>query len=125
MEGSTPTPPQPPIPPQTPMPPMGPQGGGFMQQPPEKASGMAIAALVVSIAGVFLCCFIVPSIVGLILGIIEKGRIKKGEASRKGSGMATAAIIISIVVLALSVISWIVYVILIATSSNSTFYYNY
>lgn len=78
---------------------------GTMPQPmspPEKASGMATAALILSIAGIF-CCG-VASIIGLILGIIELGKINRGESSERGRGYAKAAIIISVVAIALGVI---------------------
>lgn len=86
--------------------PMGPMS------PPEKASGMATAALILSIVGLF-CCG-VASIVGLILGAVELGKINRGESSEKGRGFAKAAIIIGAVAIALGVI---VNVILIATGS--------
>jgi uncharacterized membrane protein len=75
-----------------------------MPVPPEKASGMAIAALVLSIIGV--CCLI-PAVVGLALGFIEMNKIKSGESSAKGYGLAKAAVIVGIIAIALSVLSTI------------------
>lgn len=81
---------------------------------PQKASGMATAALVLSILGIF-CCGI-ASIIGLILGIVELGNINKGQSSEKGRGFAKAAIIIGIIAIALGVF---VNIILIATGNWS------
>lgn len=89
------------------MPPGGGMGGmppGSMQRP-DKASGMAIASLVLSIFG---CLCGITAIVGVILGLIELGRIKKGESSAKGRGLALAGVIIGIVVLALGLILTII-----------------
>lgn len=60
------------------------------------------AALVLSIVGVF-CCG-VASIVGLILGIIELGKINRGESPEKGRGFAKAAIIIGAIAIGLGII---------------------
>ncbi len=73
---------------------------------PEKASGMAIAALILSIVGFFCCGF--PAIIGLILGVIELGKIDRGESSERGRGMSKAAVIIGAVVVALYVIGNII-----------------
>lgn len=97
---------------------------GTMPQPPqqfmrpEKASGMATAALILSIVGIF-CCG-VASIVGLILGVIELGKINRGESSERGRGYAKAAVIIGAVMIALGVI---LNIILIATG-NWSFEFN-
>lgn len=75
-----------------------------MMPPPEKAGGMAIAALVLSIIGI--CCFI-PAVVGLALGFIEMNRIKSGQSSAKGYSLAKVAVIIAIVAIALNILSTI------------------
>jgi hypothetical protein len=81
---------------------MGPGGGMPVQ---DKASGMALASLILSIVGVF--CGI-TAIVGIVLGVIELNRIKRGESSMKGKGMATAGIIIGAIVIALGIILTII-----------------
>lgn len=127
MEGQTPGPPPPPQPPQMPPqmpPPQMPPGGGYMTPPPEKASGLAIASLILSIFGI-VCCTVVPSAVGLILGIVEKGKISRGESSAKGAGMAKAGVILGIVGVAVGVIFWIAYVIFVVAVSTSTPSYTY
>ncbi len=62
---------------------------------PDKASGMAIAALVLGILG-FCCCGIFAGIPALVLGFIENGKIKRLESSPKGKGFAVAGIILGI-----------------------------
>lgn len=119
MEGNAPTPPPPPAPP------VMPQGGGFVRQPPEKAGGLAIASLVLTIVGLVCCCTTVPSIVGLVLAFVEKGKIAKGESSQKGSGMVKAAIIMGIIGCAIGVIYWVVNIVLqIMGTSSQYFYYS-
>lgn len=69
---------------------------------------MAIASLVVALAGIPLLCLCgvggIAFIVAIVLGAIELSKIKKGESSRKGRGMALAAVIISAVGLGLGVL---------------------
>ncbi len=77
---------------------------------PEKASGMAIAALVLGILG-FCCCGIFAGIPALIVGFMENGKINRGESSAKGKGFAVAGIIlgfISIILGCLQII-WIAF----------------
>ncbi len=57
---------------------------------PAKTNGLAIASLVVSLAG-FISCFL-SSPVGLILGIVALTKI--GQSDQKGRGMAIAGVII-------------------------------
>lgn len=65
----------------------------------QSASGLAIAALVTGILGF--------SIIPLILGAVELGRIKKGLSSPAGKGMSIAGLILGI----LALIGWIIYAI--------------
>ncbi|HDZ59224.1 MAG TPA: DUF4190 domain-containing protein [Actinobacteria bacterium] len=69
-----------------------------------------------SIVGIF-CCG-VASVVGLILGIVELGRINRGESSEKGRGFAKAAIIIGAIAVTLGVIVNII----LAITGNWSFY---
>lgn len=82
---------------------------------PEKASGMAVASLVLSLVGI--CCTI-TAVVGLILGLIELGKIKKGESSAKGKGMATAGVVIGAIAIGLGVL-WTIY-----SMATGGFYWN-
>lgn len=85
---------------------------------PAGTNGKAIAALVTSLSGLFFCG--VPSIVGLILGIIAMRETKR--TGQEGHGMALAGVIVG----ALSVVGWLVYVVVlfvvIAASSTTTTY---
>ncbi|MCX6401014.1 MAG: DUF4190 domain-containing protein [Propionibacteriales bacterium] len=89
--------PQQPPPPQQPYQPYGQPGYG---QPTygvpaygavRPTNGMAIASLVVSIAGLVVCCG-APSIIGAILGHVSRGQIKRN--GEQGDGLALAGIIV-------------------------------
>jgi phosphate/sulfate permease len=64
-----------------------------------KTSGLAIASLVLGICG-FVACGI-TSIVGLILGIVGVGSIRKSAGQLKGEGLAIAGIVVSAISLIL------------------------
>ncbi|HEY9439203.1 MAG TPA: DUF4190 domain-containing protein, partial [Streptomyces sp.] len=63
---------------------------------PAPANGLGVAALVLGIVSVVGFCMwglaIVPGVIALILGIIGRGRAKRGEATN--GGMALAGIIL-------------------------------
>ena len=88
-----------------------PYGQGYPAAP--NTNGMAIGALVASIAGTAVCG--IGSIVGIILGYIALNQIKR--TGEQGRGMAVAGIIIGYVIVAL-VVLYIVVVVIIATSSS-------
>ena len=109
MSSSPPPPPMPPGPPT-------PSGPGGFQPPPgygsppgyqpygfqaagqqPKKSGMAIASLVCSLAGILLCG--IPAVLGVIFGFIGLSQTKNG--AREGRGMAVAGLIIGILVVLL------------------------
>jgi hypothetical protein len=96
-----------------------PQVIGASQPPEEKASGMAISAMVVGIVGILCSWAIVFSIpmgiTALVLGIIEFRRIKDGVASAKGRGMSIAGIILG----SLTIFGAIIYIIIIALTAVS------
>ena len=77
---------------------------------PEKASGMAIAALVLGILGLC-CCSIFAGIPALVVGWMENGKINRGESSSKGKGFAVAGIILGIISLLLGCLQviWIIF----------------
>jgi prepilin-type processing-associated H-X9-DG protein len=60
---------------------------------PAKTSGLAIASLVLGILGMFTCG--ISSVVGLILGIVAMGRVKKSNGALEGHGLALAGTIVS------------------------------
>jgi hypothetical protein len=96
-----------------------PQVIGAPQPPEEKASGMAISAMVVGIVGVLCSWAIVLSlplgITSLVLGIIEFRRIKDGTASEKGRGMSIAGIILG----SLTLCAVLTYIVVIAFTAVS------
>lgn len=73
----------------------GPSGGydpyGYGPPPPRGNNGMAIAALILGIAGLFLCG--ITSIVGVVLGHVSLGQIKR--TGEEGRGMAVAGLVLS------------------------------
>ncbi len=64
----------------------------------EKRTGLAIASLVLSILG--MVSYGITSIVGIILGHMAKGKIKKSPQIYGGDGMATAGLILGYLVIA-------------------------
>ena len=81
-------------------------------------NGKAIAALVTSLAGLVFCGL--PSIVGVILGVLAMRETK--QTGQEGHGMAVAAVIVG----ALSVAGWLLYGVLIvfalAVTSSPSYY---
>jgi hypothetical protein len=84
---------------------------------PTGTNGKAIGALVTSLAGLMLCG--VPSIVGVILGVIAMRETKR--TGQEGYGLALAGVIVG----ALAVVGWLLYVvvIIIALAVSSPSYY--
>ncbi|MEU4403202.1 DUF4190 domain-containing protein [Streptosporangium sp. NPDC023963] len=64
--------------------------GGY-GKPPKGNNGMAIAALIMGIVGLFSCGL--PSIVGAVLGHISLGQINR--TGEEGRGMAVAGLVLS------------------------------
>jgi hypothetical protein len=62
----------------------------------DKASGMAIAALVLGILG-FCCCGFITGVPALIIGWIENSKINRGESSQRGKGFAIVGIVLGVV----------------------------
>ena len=81
---------------------------------PPGTNGKAIAALVTAIGGLVLCGL--PSIAGIILGIIAMRETKR--TGQDGYGLALAGLIIGSVVVALAVL-YIVFMVVIMASSSS------
>jgi len=89
--------------------------------PEDKASGLAITAMVLGIVGVV--CSWLPGlnfalgIAALVIGIIEFKKIGAGKSSPKGRGMALAGIILG----SIAIFAGIIYVIVISISAASFF----
>lgn len=69
-------------------------------------SGLAVAALVIGILSLIFAVFVFPigligGVVGIILGVIARGKVKRGEAA--GGGMATGGIITSVLAILVAI----------------------
>jgi len=62
-------------------------------QPVSRTSGLAIASLILAVVGPFL--LLIPSLVGLVLGIIALVRIGRSQGRLKGGGLAIAGVCVS------------------------------
>ena len=112
---------QPPTPPQQP-PPQGSSPPGWTPPPPggysagPQTDGLAIGALVTSIAGIFVCGVVpVHSVVALILASSSNNKIRASGGRLGGEGLNRAAQIISWIWIGLSVLFWVVIVIIAAS----------
>ena len=97
-----------------------PQVIGASQPPEDRASGMAISAMVVGIVGI-LCSWVIVfsfplGVTALILGILEFKKIKDGAANEKGRGMAITGIILG----GLAIFGALVYLIIIVVMAVSS-----
>jgi hypothetical protein len=92
--------------------------GAPMPMPVRQTNGLAIAAMVVSLASIVVCGF--PAIVGAIMGHVARRQIR--ERGEDGDGMALTGVIVGWIVFALSVLGTLAYVIffiwLVEASSN-------
>jgi hypothetical protein len=86
--------------------------------PARKTNGLAIAALILGIAG-FLPPFAICSIPAIIMGVIALNQIKK-EPAFEGKGMALAGIICGSIVLFLWICLIIFWVVVAITSSSTS-----
>jgi hypothetical protein len=77
---------------------------------PDKASGMAITALVLGILG-FCCCGIFAGVPALVVGWMENSKIGRGESSAKGKGFAVAGMILGVISIILGCLQliWIIF----------------
>lgn len=82
---------------------------------PPGTNGKAIAALVTSLAGLLFCGL--PSIAGIILGIVAMRETKR--TGQDGFGLAVAGVAIGAVVIALIVLYIAFVVVLAASTTNS------
>jgi len=93
--------------------------GGYAQpMPVRQTNGLAIAAMVVSLASILICGW--PAIIGAIMGHVARRQIR--ERGEEGDGMALTGVIVGWIVFGLSVIGTLVYVIffiwLVETANN-------
>lgn len=68
---------------------------------------MAIASLVLGIAGLPLCFLIVPSLLAVIFGVIGLNQIKN-DATQTGRGLAIAGLVLGGIMIALVVLAIVV-----------------
>src|SRR5947208_13401189 len=82
-----------------------------------RTEGLAVASLVLGIAG-FVVCPLICSVLAIIFGQQAKNKIRQ-DPSLQGAGMAQAGFVLGIISLALGIILLIV-VIIAAASNNSS-----
>lgn len=111
-----PTPPPSP-PPQPPPAPLASGGSGYSAPPAAPTNGLAIASLVLGIAGlVFYVCG-VASILALVFGYMARNQIDQSGGAQQGRGMAMAGIITGWIGVGILVIFWLVIIIVSVASS--------
>jgi hypothetical protein len=64
----------------------------------------AVVAFVVSLLG-FVCLFGVGGVVGVVLGVLAKGEIRRSDPPEQGGRLATAAVVLGLLQIALCVIA--------------------
>ncbi|MFT4126407.1 MAG: DUF4190 domain-containing protein [Gordonia sp. (in: high G+C Gram-positive bacteria)] len=84
-------------------------GGGYPLVTPPKTNGMAIGSLIASCVGMALCCFGIPSIVGIVLGVLARKQIAESNGTETGDGMALAGLILGVVALIPGIVFWVLY----------------
>jgi hypothetical protein len=80
-----------------------------------RTSGMAIASFVCSLGGFILAG--IPSVVGVVLGFVARGQIRRSDGTQTGAGLALAGIIVGLAEIALIVVL-IVGLVLVVQSDN-------
>lgn len=79
-----------------------------------QSNGFGVAALVLGICSIAICCCygfgLIPAIIGLILGIVQN--------KKSSNGIAVAGIVLSIIGILLNVV-WLIYMLLIISASES------
>ncbi len=64
---------------------------------PDKASGMAIAALVLGILALPCCCSCFAGIPALVVAFVENRKINSGMSSEKGKWMVIVAMVLGVI----------------------------
>jgi len=94
----------------------------YGQQPgygaPRRTEGLAVASLVLGVAG-FLVCPVVCSVLAIIFGVQAKNRIRQ-DPSLQGAGMAQAGFVLGIIGVALGAIGLIIIIIAAANNNSSS-----
>lgn len=79
---------------------------GYSQPPSQQGNGLAVASLVLGILACVTFCIwwlaIPLGAVAIVLGVVAKGKVARGESS--GAGMAKAGLILGIIGVVLSLI---------------------
>jgi len=83
----------------------------------DKASGMAITALILGILSPF-CCGLLSGIPAVIIGWMERSKIQRGESSAKGSGFALTGIILGAIGIVFGIIGLIVWILMVIAESS-------
>ena len=85
---------------------------------PRRTEGLAVASLVLGIAG-FIVCPVVCSVLAIIFGVQARTKIRQ-DPSLQGAGMAQAGFILGIISAAIVGIVAIIFIIAAANSDSST-----
>ena len=83
---------------------------------PPRTNGLAIASLVCSLVGGFLCGL--GSIVGVVLGLVARAQIRRSGGSQTGEGLALAGIVIGCIFVLLTVAVFTVALIALLHNNN-------
>jgi hypothetical protein len=87
-------------------PPQQPYYGGYQPPPPGPRNGLGIAALVVAILGLVFCWTVIGGVVlgvvAVIIGIIGRGRAKRGQATN--GGVAIAGVLLGVLAVIVSLV---------------------
>jgi amino acid transporter len=79
---------------------------GYLPPPTAPRNGLGIAALVLAIVGLVLCWTVaggvILGLVAVILGIVGRGRVKRGEATN--GGVAIAGIVLGVLAIVLALV---------------------
>ena len=87
-----------------PPPPQQPYYGGYQPQPTGPKNGLGIAALVIAILGLVFCWTVIGGVVlgvvAVIIGILGRGRAKRGQATN--GGVAIAGVVLGVLAVIVS-----------------------
>jgi len=72
--------------------------------PPPRTNGLATASLACSVAGVLPFLFGVSCVVGIVLGFVALGQIKRTNGAQQGRGLAIAGISVGFALIAIFVL---------------------
>jgi amino acid transporter len=89
-----------------PPPPQQPYYGGYQPQPTGPKNGLGIAALVIAILGLVFCWTVIGGVVlgvvAVIIGILGRGRAKRGQATN--GGVAIAGVVLGVLAVIVSLV---------------------